>query len=52
MQATVNRKDREKASAAEAVPLDSAVNMLLAKTFSPTKSSAMEHRRFPVTARE
>ena len=48
--ATVNRNDREKASTADTTPLDRAVNIPLAKTFSPTNSSAMEHSRFPVTA--
>ena len=51
MLATVNRNDREKASTADTTPLDRAVNIPLAKTFSPTNSRAMEHRRFPVTAR-
>ena len=37
--ATVNRKDREKASTADTTPLDKAVNIPLAKTFSPTNSS-------------
>ena len=44
-------KEREKASTAETSPLEMAVNMALPKILNPTKSSAKEQMRFPVTAR-
>ena len=50
MLATVNRKERENASTAETTPLDRAVNIPLAKTFSPTNNNAREQERLPVTA--
>ena len=48
---SINRKDLEKASAAETIPLDSAVNIPLAKMLKPIKNSAAVHILFPVTAR-
>ena len=51
MAITVNTKVREKASTAEIIPLESAVNIPLAKMLNPTKSNASEQIRFPWTAR-
>lgn len=51
MAIAVNKKVREKASTAEIIPLESAVNIPLAKMLKPTKSSASEQIRLPTTAR-
>ena len=48
--ASINTKDLEKARIAETIPLDSAVNMPLAKILKPIKNSAMVHILFPATA--
>ena len=48
---SMNTKEREKARIAETIPLDSAVNIPLAKILNPIKNSARVQIRFPVTAR-
>ncbi len=50
MVSIINTKEREKASTPETTPLDSAVNIPLAKMLKPIKSSATVQIRFPVTA--
>ena len=50
MAISMNTKEREKARIAETIPLDSAVNIPLAKMLKPIKSSASVQIRFPVTA--
>lgn len=47
---SINTKEREKARTAEIIPLDSAVNIPLAKILKPIKTRAKEQIRFPVTA--
>ena len=51
MAISVKTKVRENASTAEMSPLESAVNIPLAKMLKPTKSRAREQIRFPATAR-
>ncbi len=51
MAITVNTKVRENARTAEMIPLESAVNIPLAKILKPTKSNASEQIRLPTTAR-
>ena len=46
-----NTKDRENARTADTVPLDSAVNIPLAKILNPIKRSAAVQIRFPATAK-
>ena len=48
---SINTKERENARTADTTPLDSAVNIPLAKILKPIKSSAAVHILFPVTAR-
>ena len=48
---SMNTNDLENASTAETIPLDSAVNIPLAKILNPIKSSAAVQILFPVTAR-
>ena len=48
---SMNTKDRENARTADTTPLDSAVNIPLAKILNPINISAMVQIRFPVTAR-
>ncbi len=48
---SINTKDLENARTAETTPLDSAVNIPLAKILNPINNSATVQIRFPVTAR-
>lgn len=50
MVASMNTKEREKARIAETMPLESDVNIPLAKILNPMKNRAMLQMRFPVTA--
>lgn len=52
MAIAVNKKVRDKASTAEIIPLESAVNIPLAKMLKPTKSSASEQIRLPPGRRQ
>ena len=47
---SINTKEREKARTAETMPLDSAVNIPLAKILKPINKSARVQIRFPTTA--
>ncbi len=47
---SINTKEREKARTAETMPLESAVNIPLAKILKPMKNKARVQMRFPVTA--
>ena len=51
MAASIKTKEREKARIADTMPLESAVNKLLAKILNPMKNRANVQSRFPDTAR-